>query len=245
MLVDSEGHYLEVNPAAAELLGLDRATLRSFSLPEPWSNLSAADGSALAAEDFPGLTALRNGTPVRRKTLGWGREDGSTLWLEVSAEPLQGGGALVSFDDITAHRVQSRKVERLTELYSALSHVNQAIVWSPTKEALLDKICEVMVEFGKFSMAWIGWNDPATHEVRVLSKYGDKYGYLDNLQVRSDDTPMGQGGTGTAIREERTCVVNDFLGSPKASPWLEAARRSGFAASAAAPSGKMAKPVVP
>jgi signal transduction histidine kinase/CheY-like chemotaxis protein len=113
--------------------------------------------------------------------------------------------------------------------------VNQAIVFSPTREALVDKICEVMVEFGRFSMAWIGWNDPATHEVRVASRYGDANGYLDGLQVRSDDTLMGRGPTGRAIREGVSQVENDFLGNSEADPWHGAAVRCGYGASAAFP----------
>ena len=235
MLVDAGGQYLEVNPAVTEILGMDRETLLSLGFPEPWSRLSSADGTALAVEEFPGLVALRTGTPVRRNALGWNREDGSTTWLNVSAVPLQGGGALVSFDLMNEHPLQSRKLERQAELYSALSQVNQAIVWSPTRETLLDKICEVMVEFGKFKLAWIGWDDPVTHEVRISSQYGDSHGYLHSLRVRSDDTPLGRGGTGTAIREGRTYVINDFLGSPEAFPWHETAFRFGFAASASIP----------
>ena len=235
ILVDAGGRYLEVNPASVKILGMDRETLLSLSLPEPWARLSSADGTALAVAGFPGLVALRTGTSVLRKTLGWHREDGSTTWLEMSITPLKGGGVLMNFDDTSAHLVQSRKLDRLTELYSALSQVNQAIVWAPTAEALFGKICEVMVRHGKFNMAWIGWSDLETREVKVLSQFGDRYGYLDGIQVRSDDTPLGRGGTGTAIREGRTCVVNDFLGSPTSSPWHDAAVRSGFAASASIP----------
>jgi GAF domain-containing protein len=109
-------------------------------------------------------------------------------------------------------------------MYAALSQVNQAIVWSPDRQALLDKICEVMVVFGKFSMAWIGWNEPETHEVRVASRYGDATGYLDGLRIRSDaESELGRGPTGTAIREGRPCVVNDFLGDSAAQPWHGAA----------------------
>ena len=235
VLVDPGGWCLEANLAASRILGLEREALRSCRLPEPWSKLAAADGSALAAGDFPGLVTPGGGSPVRRQVLRRHREDGRTQWLEVSAEPLRGGGALVSFDDISEQRVQARKLDRMTELYAALSQVNQAIVWSPSREALLDRICEVMVGFGKFAMAWIGWNDPETHEVRVVSQSGDTHGYLRALEVRSDDTPLGWGGTGTAIREERTVVKNDFLGAVKTSPWRDAAIRSGFAASASIP----------
>jgi PAS domain S-box-containing protein len=225
-----------VNSAAAQILGLDRETLLASSLPDPLSSAFAPDGTVVAPEDFPGLVALTTGMPVRRKPIGWNRKaDGRTRWLEVSAEPVQGGGALVSFDDITAPCDPSRKLERLTELYSALSQVNQAIVWSPTREALLDKMCEVMVEFGKFKLAWIGWDNPKTHEVRIISQYGDTQGYLHGIQVRSDDTRMGRGGTGTAIREGRTVVKNDFLSALEMSPWHAASLRSGFAASASIP----------
>ena len=150
--------------------------------------------------------------------------------------------ASLSWDTVDNKRTQetlrfqeAAQLERMTRLYAALSQVNQAIVWSSTPGAMLDKVCEVLVEFGKFSLAWIGLDDPETHEVRVASRYGDRHGYLEALRVRSDDTPLGQGGTGTAIREGRTCVLNDFLGSTAASPWHGLAARSGLAASASIP----------
>jgi len=223
ILVDPRGRFLEVNHAAVRMLGLDREQLLSCVLPEPWSSGSAADGSVLPEEDLPGILTLRLGSPEPLRTLRWALEAGGILWLEVSAQPLQGGGALLSFSDITARLDQAGKLKRMKELYAALSQVNQAIVWSETRPALLDKICQAMVEFGHFAMAWIGWSDPETHEVRVLSRAGDQHGYLDTLLVRSDETPLGRGGTGTAIREGRTVVVNDFLGAQASGPWHGAA----------------------
>jgi len=38
ILVDATGHNLEVNPAATGFLGMDRETLLSCSLPEPWGD---------------------------------------------------------------------------------------------------------------------------------------------------------------------------------------------------------------
>ncbi|WP_291271015.1 PAS domain S-box protein [Geothrix sp.] len=163
--------------------------------------------------------------------LRWVHGAGELLWNE-AGQPVVLRGVI---QDITESRAQARQLERLTQLYAALSQVNQAIVWSPTREALLAKICEVMVAFGQFSMAWIGWDDPSTHEVRVLSHYGDAHGYLDGLQIRSDDTLLGRGATGTAIREGRPCVMNDFLGTSTSAPWHAAAVRCGYAASAAFP----------
>jgi signal transduction histidine kinase len=92
-----------------------------------------------------------------------------------------------------------------------------------------------MVESGAFSMAWVGWDDPASHEVRVASRSGDRDGYLEGLRVRSDETPLGQGPTGQAIREGRPVVLDDFPGTPDAAPWHAAAIRCGFASSASFP----------
>jgi len=130
ILVGAGGRYLEVNPAAQRILGLDRETLLSSRMPEPWSNLSAADGSAFATEDFPGLVALRTRTPVRRETIGWGKEDGSTLWLAVSGEPLQGGGALVSFDDITSMILAHKDLQVSEERHRFLADNAIDVVWT-------------------------------------------------------------------------------------------------------------------
>ena len=156
----------------------------------------------------------------------------------ISAEILpdaEGPRLLTTLQDITPMVAQARQLERVTQLYACLSQVNQAIVWSPDRATLLARICEVMVEFGGFRMAWIGWDDPSTHEVAVVGQYGDSGGYLQGLHVRSDDTPLGRGGTGLAIRTGQPAVINDFLASVQASPWHAVAARSGFAASASFP----------
>jgi len=101
MLTDASGQYIEVNAAAARILGRDRATLLSSRLPEPRSNLLAPNGSVLSPEDTPGGRALRTGKAVPRQVLGVVRDDGDVLWLEVSSEPLPEGGVMVTFDDVT------------------------------------------------------------------------------------------------------------------------------------------------
>lgn len=130
---------------------------------------------------------------------------------------------------------RQRELQRVTRLYAALSRVDQAIVRTKTREELFAWICETMVEQGRFRMAWIGWNDPVTCRVAVAARYGDTKGYLDAFEVRSDDTPIGHGPMGTAIREGRPCILNDYLSLPESGAWREAAIRSGFASAAGFP----------
>ena len=230
LLMDGEGRILEANDQAfsqygfarSELLGMD---IRALRVPE-----ARAEGQ----ERFQQVLASGS---IRFES--WHqRKDGSTFPVEVSARALEldGQRRVLSFTrDISERRKQEHELQRMTQLYAALSQVNQAIVWSPDREALFAKLCEVMVEFGKFDMAWIGLDDPGFGQVRVVASYGDDQGYLDRIRVERGPTAYGAGPVGRAIREGTPCILNDFLGTPGTEPWREAAQESGFRAVAAFP----------
>ncbi len=230
----SDGVYLDINEGFTRITGYTAEdVLGRSSLPTELGILVRAEDRLRLQE------GLRHDGMVVGLEATFRRKDGTLLTGLMSASLIEVGDepcVLSITRDITELRAQARQLERLTQMYAALSQVNQAIVWSPDRQALLDKICEVMVVFGKFSMAWIGWNDPVTHEVRVASRYGDATGYLDGLQISSDaESELGRGPTGIAIREGRPCVVNDFPGDSAAQPWHGAATRSGYAATASFP----------
>ncbi|MBZ0089269.1 MAG: PAS domain S-box protein, partial [Thermoanaerobaculia bacterium] len=130
---------------------------------------------------------------------------------------------------------REREVAHLARLYAALSQVNQAIVWMPTREDLFHKVCRVLVESGGFRMAWIGWHEPGTHRLVPVAEHGDDTGYLRGIEVRTDSSPEGSGPSGTAFRTGRPYVDND-LGEDSANrPWRPQRERRGFQASAAFP----------
>jgi PAS domain S-box-containing protein len=229
----SDGVYVAVNDGFTRISGYSsEEVLGRSSLPGDL-------GLWVHAEDRQRLQeGLRRDGRVVDLEAPFRRKDGTVLTGLMSASLVEIDGepcVLSIVRDITQLRAQTRQLERMTQMYAALSQVNQAIVFSPTREVLLDKICEVMLEFGQFRMAWIGWNDPVTHEVQVVSHCGDEHGYLDGIGVRSDDTVMGRGPTGRAIREGVPQVENDFLGNSDAAPWHEAAVRCGYAALASFP----------
>jgi len=126
---------------------------------------------------------------------------------------------------------EEAELRRTVRLYNALSQKNQAIVKCHERAGLLQRICRVLVEHGRFTMAWIGWNDPETHVVSVVARYGDAAGYLDRITVRSDDSPEGRGPMGRALRTGLFQVIHDFGAAPDLQPWrteAEAARYLSF-----------------
>lgn len=230
LLMDEEGRIQEANLQAAEHYGYSIPELQTMRVSELRAP-ETRSGTAAQLEQLKALGAIRFETLHRRR-------DGSTFPVEVSARMvhLEGEPVVVSFArDVTERVAREREIRRMTQLYAALSQVNQAIVWSPDREALFGKVCEVLVTNGHFDMAWIGWNDPLSKRVAVAAKYGDLNGYLDHIQVESGDSPLAQGPVGMAIREACPCVVNDFLTAAETEPWREAAARSGFASVAAFP----------
>jgi signal transduction histidine kinase/GAF domain-containing protein/CheY-like chemotaxis protein len=100
---------------------------------------------------------------------------------------------------------------------------------------VFDDVARGLVSFGGFRLAWVGRHDVQTREVVPVARAGAGAGYLDHIHVFADDRPEGGGPVGTAIREGRTYVCNDFLADPATLPWREAAAASGWRACAAFP----------
>ena len=132
-------------------------------------------------------------------------------------------------------RARESEIARLQRLYAAHTAINQAIVKSADVDDLLSRVCRALVELGGFQMAWVGWHDPVTREIRARARWGDAKGYLDGVRIYGDDRPEGQGPTGTAFREDRAVVINDTLRDDTTLPWRRAAAISGFRASAVFP----------
>ena len=166
------------------------------------------------------------------------RVDGGELPLEASVSRLEGAvraRRTIILRDITERMAHETEIERLKRLYAALSHINQAIVWTSTREELFCKVCQVLVEQGGFSLAWIGWHDPATHLLEPVAVWGDETGYLRSIRVYADDRPEGRGLSGATFRSGRPSISNDLLADPATLPWRGEMERGGFRASAVFP----------
>ncbi|MGP1677588.1 MAG: PAS domain S-box protein [Burkholderiales bacterium] len=138
--------------------------------------------------------------------------------------------------DVSERKANEAKIQRLTQLYAALSQCNQAIVRCSSEEELFPQICRVTVQFGGMKAARISLVDPDTRMVRVAAGFGYRSDDLQNLEVSVDaDNPYGRGPTGTAMRENRPFWCQDFMNDPLTAPWHERGARMGWGAAAALP----------
>lgn len=233
-VVDHYGNLLEMNAAglamleAASLEEVQHHSLMHFILSEYLDAFRALHQRVLQGE---------SGT-LEFEVLGL---KGTRRWLETHAAPMRDeAGKVTSLlgvtRDITERKQAELRISRLTQLYKALSEVNQAIVRMEQQTELLPLVCRCAVNFGGMKLAWVGEADEKNGLVVPIADYGDMTGYLDRTPVSTRiESPEGRGVTGTALRENRSVIVNDYLDNTSTTPWHEKAAKFGWASAAAFP----------
>ncbi|MEI8114244.1 MAG: PAS domain S-box protein [Bacteroidia bacterium] len=168
-------------------------------------------------------------------------------WIRFSSKAIYKEGQFVGVSgtliDITERKLAKESILRANRLYAVISHVNQAIVYIRDKDKLLDEICSIAIDFGKFRMAWIGLLDEESKTVKPAVIKGWEDGYLSHIkQISLSDSPEGHGPTGNALREGTYFVCNDIENDPHMAPWRKEALKRGYRSSIALPikqSGKV------
>jgi diguanylate cyclase (GGDEF)-like protein/PAS domain S-box-containing protein len=222
------------NDRLGEILGYSVDAL----LAKGWSELIHPEDAALDHADLERL--LRGDSDGYCVEMRFVRNDGSTVIASSSASCLRSPSGeaewlVYSLQDLSGLKENESRIVRLTRLYAALSHCNQAIVHSNGPEELYPKVCETAVLFGGMKMAWIGMADE-DGRVRPVSAFGDGLDYLSALTVTTPvDDPSGQGPVGRAIRDNVPVWNQDFLQDPLALPWRAQAERFGWRSVAALP----------
>ncbi|MGC8501645.1 EAL domain-containing protein [Desulfurella sp.] len=157
------------------------------------------------------------------------------LMLEASVNMLNESAMVVVFRDITKRIENEKLLIRLNRLYEVLSRINNLVVRIQDVDALFEEVCNILVNFGKFKLAWIGCVDSKTKTIKPKAYAGDKK-YLRNIVVSiEEDKPEGSGPSGIAIRNNKIVVCNDIQKSPIMSPWRNQAKQSNFHSSITVP----------
>ncbi len=227
ILISDQGKIIDCNKQFATMCGYEMAEIIGMSFTD-----------FLAPESVDFLRdRIRSGLTDRWEATAF-RKDGRRFPFEAEARVVsyQGGTArITAMRDLTDRKRAEAEIERVNRLYAALIEVNQAIVTVQSREELFREVSRVLVEIGGFKMAWMGWHDVATHRVSVVASHGDDTGYLKGIRVYADERPEGLGPTGTAIREGRPYLCNDFFQDSHTRPWRDATTLASWRSGASFP----------
>ncbi|MBI5587465.1 MAG: GAF domain-containing protein [Deltaproteobacteria bacterium] len=103
-------------------------------------------------------------------------------------------------EDITRER-------RAAEKEKALYNFSIRVMADLDLNYRLRVVCETAVELG-YMMAWIGFLREETLEVEPMAHAGFEDGYLSSIRIKYDDSPLGMGPTGVAVKNKRPEVQN-------------------------------------
>ncbi len=227
----TDGMYVSINQGFTEMTGYTEADVIGKTSVELNIWVDPADRAQV-------VERLRKNGEVKNYEAFFRAKDGRILTGLMSGKVIEIDHVLYNASitrDITEYKAHEREIERLNRLYSVLSHVNQTVVKVQSRQELFSEVCRVLVEYGGLKQAWIGWHDPSTHRVMVVAQHGDETGYLKDIRVYADDRPEGCGPTGTAVKEGKPFVSNDFLNDTRTLPWRKAAALTSWRSAAAFP----------
>jgi len=230
---DADGKVINWNAGAEAIFGHTAAEMTGTAIARIFPHDRLAEEAYIREK-------LRRGERIEQLESQRQTKDGRLIDVSVSAAPIKNSsgqmiGSARIVRDISVLKSRERELARMTRLYAALSQVNQAIVWTPSRDELFHKVCQALVEHGWFRMAWIGWYDPETQRLMPVAECGDENGYLQSITVYGDDRPEGRGPSGIAFRTGRPYICNDALNDPATLPWRSEIERRGLRASAAFP----------
>ena len=147
----------------------------------------------------------------------------------------------VGFTDITERKRAEQRIAQLNRVQAILGGIDHAIVHLSDRQQLLNEICRVAVEKGGFKLAWVGMVAP-DGSVQPVAQAGAT-GYLEGIRVMAHGEPEGRGPVATAVRENRTVVIENIAGNADLGPRRNRALQFGLHYVAALPirmAGKVA-----
>lgn len=157
----------------------------------------------------------------------------SIKWIRAIIYPIKQPDQAISevvicHEDISERKEHEEQIQRLTKAYAALAQTNRSARHAKTEAELFQAACRIAVEEGGIKMTWIGKKHADSDAVIPVMAFGAHLEYLDGIQVSVDpEIPEGRGPVGTAYREGRAVVKQDFCSDEFTKPWQLRAQQMG------------------
>ena len=156
-------------------------------------------------------------------------------WFENRIYPSP-DGLTIYFTDITERKKAELAINRVNRALTVLSECNEALIRTNNEAELLDKVCNIITEAGRYPLVWIGFAEyDENKSVTPVAQKGFSAGYLNEVPFNWQDNEQGRGPTAVAIRTGQTVIIKDMLNNPDNPWWSHIAQTYSVTASIALP----------
>lgn len=130
-----------------------------------------------------------------------------------------------------------QEVKELKELNLQLviRNINHLIISSKNREDFFKNVCDEIIKIEGIVFAWIGLKREEGFLVEPISFSGLLSDYLKSIKVRWDDSELGSGLTGKAIKNRKIYLINDISKDTSFDPLREKALSYGIKSIASFP----------
>jgi PAS domain S-box-containing protein len=231
LLTDKQGQILELNERATEAYGHAVTRLRQMTLRELMAPQARAEFDRQLAKTPPG-------SPLAMSTLHQ-RKDGSTFPVEWHLRPIELGGIRyyqVVARDLTVRQQATEEIRRLDRQRGIANRMARVIAPGRSEAELLAQVCQLAVEAGGFKLAWIGWHETASRILRSVAAASADPEPVPEIIVSSEASRTeGQGPGSSALREQKSVLLQELSADTRATIRKESAGRAGIQSCAAFP----------
>jgi len=160
--------------------------------------------------------------------------DGVVGWFVLSIQPIPEGVFILSLD-ITERVRAEKQVVQMKRMYATLSQVNQTIVRVKEVDELYQSICDVAVQFGEFSLAWVGLLDEASGDVKPVAANGLDVTQWPFPTINIHKGRLKNGLVARAIRTSEVTISEDIQTDKRVKSQHDLIKDYGYHSSAAVP----------
>jgi len=223
---------IDCNDTEAKTLGYKKEEM----IGRPLSDFMTEESAALLKKDFPRL--IKEGE-LKNLERTFVHKDGSKIpvMVNVYADYDENGEFIQSraiARDITDLKRKENELKSLNRTLTALNELNHALIRIDEESELLEEACRIIVQTGKYKMAWVGYPDTdRAKTIFPIAHYGDDQSYLEivNFSWRNirDKSPPSM-----AINSGKTWIahLNEKSSSVK---WTREAIKRGYRSTIAIP----------
>jgi PAS domain S-box-containing protein len=167
------------------------------------------------------------------------------MWFDATLAPLGEEKVILVARDVTERKLKESKIEQLTRIYKVLSNVNHTIVRTRDVVELFNKVCRVIVEDGKFNLAWIGIINDTNGQLEVKAKYGHNIEYIERINLNVNYEKNYVGPVLISLSNGKNSICNNIDVEYKITnpPWRESAIQNGFKSVASFAIKSLGKPI--